>query len=193
MKRIITISREFGAGGGSIGNAVAKKLGFEYYDKEIILKAAGKSNMDIDRVMKWDEKVPSNFGFAQSLFDFYNRPQGEKLYAAQEAIIREIGEKGKCVIVGRNANTILKNFEDSLHVFVYADPYWRMEHMKAKMPDTTEAKISEEMHTIDRARKKFCSYYTNTEFGVADYYDICLNASALGIDNCIDVLYQLCK
>lgn len=64
--------------------------------------------MDIDRVMKWDEKVPSNFGFAQSLFDFYNRPQGEKLYAAQEAIIREIGEKGKCVIVGRNANTILK-------------------------------------------------------------------------------------
>jgi len=73
MKRIITISREFGAGGGSIGSAVAKKLGFEYYDKEIILKAAGKSNMDIDRVMKWDEKVPSNFGFAQSLFDFYNR------------------------------------------------------------------------------------------------------------------------
>ena len=64
-------------GGGSIGSAVAKKLGFEYYDKEIILKAAGKSNMDIDRVMKWDEKVPSNFGFAQSLFDFYNRPQGE--------------------------------------------------------------------------------------------------------------------
>ena len=124
MKRIITISREFGAGGGSIGSAVAKKLGFEYYDKEIILKAAGKSNMDIDRVMKWDEKVPSNFGFAQSLFDFYNRPQGEKLYSAQEAIIREIGEKGKCVIVGRNANTILKNFEDSLHVFVYADPYW---------------------------------------------------------------------
>ena len=55
MKRIITISREFGAGGGSIGSAVAKKLGFEYYDKEIILKAAGKSNMDIDRVMKWDE------------------------------------------------------------------------------------------------------------------------------------------
>ena len=88
---------------------------------------------------------------------------------------------------------VLKNFEDSLHVFVYADPYWRMEHMKAKMPDMTEAKISEEMHTIDRARKKFCSYYTNTEFGVADYYDICLNASALGIDNCIDVLYQLCK
>lgn len=65
MKRIITISREFGAGGGSIGSAVAKKLGFEYYDKEIILKAAGKSNMDIDRVMKWDEKVPSNFGFAR--------------------------------------------------------------------------------------------------------------------------------
>ena len=90
-----------------------------------------------------------------------------------------------------------KNFESMKQADPTFEPtmldYLRMEHMKAKMPDMTEAKISEEMHTIDRARKKFCSYYTNTEFGVADYYDICLNASALGIDNCIDVLYQLCK
>ena len=97
------------------------------------------------------------------------------------------------MIVGRNANTILKNFEDSLHVFDMLGSLLAHGTYEGKMPDMTEAKISEEMHTIDRARKKFCSYYTNTEFGVADYYDICLNASALGIDNCIDVLYQLCK
>ena len=111
----------------------------------------------------------------------------------QEKVIREIGEKGNCVIVGRNANTILKEYENSLHVFIHANPYWRMEHMKAKMPDATEAKISEEIHTIDRARKKYCAYYTNTEFGVADSYDICLNSSTLGIDTCVNILYELSK
>ncbi len=193
MKRIITISREFGAAGGTIGYALAQKLGYEYYDKELILKAARASNIDPESVMRWDERVSVNFGFAQSLFDFYNKPLSEKLYAVQEKVIREIGEKGNCVIVGRNANTILKEYENSLHVFIHANPYWRMEHMKTKMPDATEAKISEEIHTIDRARKKYCAYYTNTEFGVADSYDICLNSSTLGIDTCVNILYELSK
>ncbi|MDD6491866.1 MAG: cytidylate kinase-like family protein [Firmicutes bacterium] len=193
MKRIITISREFGAAGGTIGYALAQKLGYEYFDKELILKAARASHMDPESVMRWDEKVSFNFGFAQSLFDFYNKPLSEKLYLVQEKVIREIGEKGNCVIVGRNANTILKEYENSLHVFIHANPYWRMEHMKAKMPDASAAKISEEMHAIDKARKKYCAYYTNTDFGVADYYDICLDSSSLGIDACINILYELSK
>lgn len=193
MKKIITISREFGAGGGEIGRSVAKALNYEYYDKEIILKAARESNVDVESLLKWDEKVPMNFGFAQSLFDFYNKPLSEKLFDVQQKVIKEIGEKGNCVIVGRNANTILKEFDYGLHVFIYADPYWRMERMKEKMPDTTEAKISEELRIIDKTRKKFCMYYTNTEFGVADYYDICLNTSKLGIDTCIDIICNLAR
>ena len=193
MKKIITISREFGAGGGEIGRKIAQALNYDYYDKEIILKTAKESNVDVESLLKWDEKVPMNFGFAQSLFDFYNKPLSEKLFDAQQQVIRKIGEKGNCVIVGRNANTILKEFDHSLHVFVYADPYWRMERMREKMPDATGAKMSEEIRAIDRTRKKYCSYYTNTEFGVADYYDICLNTSSLGIDTCVDILLQLAK
>lgn len=191
MKRIITISREFGAAGGTIGYQLAQRLGYEYYDKEIILRAARSSNMDVESMMKWDEKVPADFGFAQSLFDFYNKPLGEKIFSAQEKIIQEIGEKGNCVIVGRNADTILREYENSLHVFIHAKEYWRMEHMKQKMPDATEAKIIEEIHTVDKARRKYCSFYTNKEFGVADSYDICLSSSALGIDTCVEILYQL--
>ena len=191
MKKIITISREFGAGGGEIGRKVAEELGYHYYDKEIILKAARSSNVDVESMMRWDEKVPVNFGFAQSLFDFYNKPLNEKLFEIQRNVIREIGEKGNCVIVGRNANTILKEFENGLHIFVHAAPYWHMQRMKDKMPDATEAKISEEIRSIDKARRKYCSYYTNTEFGVADYYDICLNTSALGIDTCVDIVCRL--
>jgi hypothetical protein len=68
-----------------------------------------------------------------------------------------------------------------------------MEHMKEKMPDATEAKIAEEIRTIDKARKKYCSYYTNTEFGVADYYDICLSTSSLGIETCIETICDIAK
>ena len=191
MKKIITISREFGAGGSAIGMEVAKRLGFEFYDKAIILRTAKESNIDVESILRWDEKVPKNFGFAQSLFDFYNRPLNEKLFDAQKDVIRRIGEKGKCVIVGRNANTILKEFDNCLHVFVHADPYWGMEHMKEKMPDATEAKISEQIRVIDKARRKYCAYYTNTEFGVADYYDISLNSSSLGIETCIDTICNI--
>ncbi len=191
MKRIITISREFGAGGGEIGREVASRLHYEYYDKAIILRAAKESNIDMESILKWDEKVPVNFGFAQSLFDFYNKPLNEKLFEVQQQVIRKIGEKGSCVIVGRNANTILKEFDNCLHVFVHADPYWRLERMKEKMPDATEAKISEEIRAIDKARKKYCAYYTNTEFGVADYYDISLNTSSLGIAACVDTICNI--
>lgn len=191
MKKIITISREFGAGGGEIGRNVAKALNYEYFDKEIILKTAREYNIDVNSLLRWDEKVPMDFGFAQSLFDFYNKPLSEKLFDAQKQVIKRIGEAGNCVIVGRNANTILKEFDYGLHIFIHADPGWRLERMKAKMSDATEAKISEEMSRIDKMRRKFCFYYTNTEFGVADYYDLCLNTSKLGIDACVDIICHI--
>lgn len=193
MKKIITISREFGAGGGEIGERLARALGYECYNKELILKAASQSNVDMKSIIKWDEKVPLDFGFTQSLFDFYNRPLSDRLFEAQKEVIREFGEKGKCVIIGRNGNQILKEFDSCLHVFIHADPYWRLKRMKKKMPEVSEAKISEEIRAIDKMRKKYCTYYTNTEFGKAEYYDITLNTSRLGIDACLEILIKLAK
>mgnify|MGYP003084780828 FL=1 len=106
MRKIITISREFGAGGGAIGKAVASELGYEYYDKAIILRAAKEANIDVASGYRWDESVPINFGFAQSLFDFYNKPFNEKLFEAQKEVIRKIGEKGNCVIVGDRKSVV---------------------------------------------------------------------------------------
>lgn len=193
MNKIITISREFGAGGGELGRKVAKALNYDYYDKEIIIQAARESNIDVESMIRWDEKVPMNFGFAQSLFDFYNKPLSDKLFNALEQLIKKIGEKGNCVIVGRNANTILKEFDYGLHVFVHADPHWRLERMKGKMPDASEVKLSEQIRLIDKTRKKYSMYYTNTEFGVADSYDICLNTSKFGIDTCVDIICDLAR
>jgi len=193
MKRIITISREFGAGGGEIGRRVAEELGYFYYDKSIILQAAKESNVDIERLIRYDEKVPFNFGFAQSLFDFYNRPLNEKLFEIQKKVIMRIGEKGSCVIVGRNANTILKEFDQGLHVFIHAAPKWRLKRMQQEFPDIKKESFKDQMKSIDRERRKYCAHYTNTEFGVADYYDLCLNTSRLGIDACVDTIVKLAQ
>ncbi|MBP5384918.1 MAG: cytidylate kinase-like family protein [Lachnospiraceae bacterium] len=191
MKNIITISREYGAGGGEIGKALAGELGFEYFDKSIILNVAREANIDVEHADKWDEVVPKNFGFAQSLFDFYNRPLSEKLFAAQSKVIREIGERGNCVIVGRNANSILREFDHSLHVFLHANVKWRVQRMLEQVEGTTADKLLEQVEVIDKRRRKYCSYYTNTEFGEAKYYDVCLDTGRLGIGQCVKLLLQM--
>jgi len=189
MKKIITISRQFGAGGGQIGKAVAERLGYYYLDKDMIIRSAMESsNLTAADFRMYDEKVPLNFGFGQSLFDFYNKPLNERLFAAQREAILKAGEKGNCVIVGRNANVVLKEFDYSLHVFVSASQYFRLQNLKSKMPDYSESKILEEMKSVDRTRRKYCTYYTNTEFGHADYYDLTLKSSTLGIDTCVDII-----
>ena len=188
MKKIITISREFGAGGGEIGAKVAEALNWEYYHKELILRAAADSNIDVSNLLEWDEKVPVSFGFTQSLFDFYSRPMSEQVFEAQKKVILEIGQKGKCVITGRNANMILKEFDGCLNIFVHADFDWRLRRMKEKMPDFTEEHVAAEINAIDKKRRKYCTFFTKTEFGHTDFYDICLDTSRLGIDTCVDII-----
>ena len=188
MKKIITISREFGAGGGEIGAKVAEALNWEYYHKELILRAAADSNIDVSNLIEWDEKVPVSFGFTQSLFDFYSRPMSEQVFEAQKKVILEIGQKGKCVITGRNANMILKEFDGCLNIFVHADFDWRLRRMKEKMPDFTEEQVAAEINAIDKKRRKYCTFFTKTEFGHSDFYDICLDTSRLGIDTCVDII-----
>ena len=188
MKKIITISREFGAGGGEIGAKVAEALNWEYYHKELILRAAADSNIDVSNLLEWDEKVPVSFGFTQSLFDFYSRPMSEQVFEAQKKVILEIGQKGKCVITGRNANMILKEFDGCINIFVHADFDWRLRRMKEKMPDFTEEQVAAEINAIDKKRRKYCTFFTKTEFGHSDFYDICLDTSRLGIDTCVDII-----
>ena len=188
MKKIITISRECGAGGGEIGAKVAEALNWEYYHKELILRAAADSNIDVSNLLEWDEKVPVSFGFTQSLFDFYSRPMSEQVFEAQKKVILEIGQKGKCVITGRNANMILKEFDGCLNIFVHADFDWRLRRMKEKMPDFTEEQVAAEINAIDKKRRKYCTFFTKTEFGHSDFYDICLDTSRLGIDTCVDII-----
>ena len=191
MKNIITRSRQFGSGGGTIGKMTAQRLGYYYCDKDMILRAALESgNLTPQEVQYYDEKVPKEFGFGQSLFDFYNKPLDERLFRAQTEAIKKVAEKGNCVIVGRNANIVLKEFDRTLHVFISASEHFRIERMKNEMPGVSEDKVIERIHAVDKTRKKYCKHYTDTEFGNAMYYDLSLKSSTLGIDNCVDLICQ---
>ncbi|MCR4762319.1 MAG: cytidylate kinase-like family protein [Lachnospiraceae bacterium] len=194
MRKIITISREFGAGGSQIGTAVAERLGYYFMDKDMIIRSAVESTNLTPRDFRlYDEKVPFNFGFGQSLFDFYNKPLDARLFEAQRGAILKAAEAGNCVIVGRNANIILKEFDYSLHVFVSASTYYKLNNLRSKMPGVSDDRILEHMRDVDRARRKYCSYYTQTKFGHAEHYDLCLKSSSLGIDTCADIICRIAE
>ncbi len=192
MKTIITISREFGAAGAEIGQKVAERLGYYYCDKDMVIHSAmADGTISKEELKMYDEKL--HLGFGQRLFDFYNKPLNERLFEAQRKALMKIGAKGKCVIVGRNANVVLKEFDRSLHVFISASPYFRLQNLKKKMPGVSEDKILEEMKNVDKARRRYCTYYTNTEFGNADYYDLMLKSSSIGIDECVDIICRIAE
>ena len=191
MKRIITIGREFGAGGGTLGRRLAKELGIEYYDRDIILATAKASaHLTPEQVRQWDERVPKEFGFTQSLFNFYSKPLGEELWNAQVHAIRELADKESCVIVGRNADYILKEYDHCLRVFVHADRSWRLLLMRQEMPDTPWNVLESDMDTADRARRAYCEKMTGRTYGDSRNYDLTLCTSTLGLEKAYQSLKQ---
>ncbi|MDO4260496.1 MAG: cytidylate kinase-like family protein [Eubacteriales bacterium] len=189
MKKVITIAREFGAGGGEIGRRVAKELGLQFYDKDIIIRTAlADPKLNPEQVRKWDERVPSSFGFAQSLFDFYNKPLDEQLWQAQRDAIRDMANHENCVIVGRNSEYILSEFDHCLRVFAHAGFQWRVNRMAGMMPGVPLEQVASDVRQADRARKKSCEYYTGTIYGDARNYDLTVNTEKLGVDRAVELV-----
>ncbi|MCD7709190.1 MAG: cytidylate kinase-like family protein [Clostridiales bacterium] len=190
MKKIITIGREFGAGGGEIGRRLSETLGIPYYDKDIILRTAiANKKLDPELVRKWDERVPKSFGFAQSLFDFYNRPLDEELWIGQRDAIREMANRESCVIVGRNSDYILGEFDHCLKVFIHADFQWRANRMSGLMEEETPMlQVMADVRQVDRARKRYCEHYTHQVYGDARNFDLTLNTGKLGIDRALELV-----
>ena len=129
-KRIITISREFGSGGRFIGEEVAKKLGIAYYDKNIINEIAEKSGLSPEYVQESTELSPKQglFAYAFAGRDIIGKSVEDIVYEAQRKVILELADKEACVIIGRNADYILKDRDDVLNVFGKEKLLDAMEH-----------------------------------------------------------------
>ena len=196
-KTIITISREFGSGGLDIGVKLAEKLGIPCYDKELIALAAKESGFALDFIKENGEYGNNSLlfniaisSFGVPSFSHNNISAPDKIYILQNNIIREIADKGPCIIMGRSADYILRERDDVLNVFVYASSMeFKKEILKSNGTPATEKEIKKK----DKIRATNYKRYTSKEWGKASNYHLCLDASVLGIDKCVELILEAVK
>ena len=193
-KRIITISREFGSGGRFIGEEVAKKLGVAYYDKDIIGKIAEQSGLSPEYIQENAELSPKKglFAYAFSGRDITGKSVGDMVYEAQRKIIMEIAEKESCVIIGRNADFILKDRNDVLNVFIHGDMPEKIQRI-IDLYNVEEKEAVKMMADTDKRRMTNYNFYTEQKWGKASNYTLCLNSSQLGYDRCERIIMECSK
>ena len=191
--RIITIGREFGSGGRTIGREVAKKLGIPCYDQELIEKMAEESGFTREYVEKESENASLGSWAASALGmdGTYTAPTNQnRLWAVQSRIIREIAEKESCVIVGRCADVILEDKANLLRVFIHADFDARAKRIVEKYGET-EVPTEKRLRDKDKRRALYYQFYTDRKWGDIENYDIILNSSTLGLERCADIIASL--
>ena len=184
-KRIITISREFGSGGRFIGEEVAKKLGIAYYDKNIINEIAEKSGLSPEYIQENAELSPKKglFAYAFAGRDITGKSIEDMVYEAQRNVILELADKEPCVIIGRNADYILKDRDDVSNVFIHGDAPEKMQRIR-QIYHVSEKDAAKMMADTDKRRMANYNFYTNQKWGKASNYTLCLNSSQLGYDRC---------
>lgn len=190
-KRIITISREFGSGGRFIGEEVAKKLGIAYYDKNIINEIAEKSGLSPEYIQENAELSPKKglFAYAFAGRDVTGKSVEDMVYEAQRNVILELADKEPCVIIGRNADYILKDRDDVLNVFIHGGTPEKIQRI-TRLYNVEEQKAVKMMVDIDKRRMVNYNFYTNQKWGKADNYTLCLNSSQLGYDRCEKIIME---
>lgn len=194
-KNIITISREFGSGGRTIGRLVAQKLGYDFYDGELVKKVAEETGFNEKYIEQEGEYAPVKswlaYAFSVRGVDAVTggMSNDDYLWATQYKVIREIAEKGNCVIVGRCADYILRDHDNCLNVYVHADMKARAERIVKKYGEKT-ASPRKRLEEKDKRRKLHYKRYTGQDWGVSQNYHLCLDSSVLGIGRCVDMIIE---
>ena len=193
--RVITIARSYGSGGRKMGKLLAKELGFEYYDREILRIASDESGISEELFDQVDEikKMPL-FRITRDVYtgevippDSDDFISNENLFRYQAKIIRELAATRNCVIVGRCANFILRGRENVLNVFVTApvvDCVRRVMETDGLNLEEAEKKIKK----VDKRRADYFKYFTGREWHDAALYDLCLNTGHMSEQKCVDIV-----
>lgn len=191
-KRVITISREFGSGGRTIGRQLAEKLGVSCYDKELIEKLAEQTGLAKKYIEEQGEYAPSSHPFSYAFVGrgLNGMSVSDYLWNEQKKKIEEIAQKESCVIVGRCADYILRDREDVLNVFVHAPKTCRAERI-VKVYGETDTKPEKRLREKDKKRAINYRYYTEQGWGYAANYHITLDSSRFGIEGCVNLLFDI--
>ena len=191
---VITIARQYGSGGRTVGEMLAEKMGIHFYDKELMKLASDESGINEALFVNADEKVKATklLNIAKSAYggelispesdDFTS---SDNLFNYQAKIIRELAAKESCVIMGRCADYILKDYDNVLSVFVHAPKDFCMEQA-AKKHSMTEKELERFITKTDRHRAGYYKYHTGREWTDARNYDLCLDSSKLGFERCVE-------
>lgn len=195
---IVTISRQFGSGGRSIGKKVAEALGFAYYDKELVKQVSMATGFAPEYIEEKGEYAQSRsrlsylFTTVGTAGVMNGMSAADYLYTMQRKVILDIAEKGSCVIVGRCADYILRDREDALHVFIHAPIPYRAERI-VRLYGVSEQSPEKRLADKDGKRRINYEHFTGRPWGAADNYAISLNTEAIGEDACVRLLTEIVK
>lgn len=190
--RIVTISREFGSGGRTVGKKLAQKLQIPCYDQEIIEKIAAESGFAEDYIRDRSEYSPHTSWIANAFSErsFSGVNNQDAIWMLQRKIILDLAAQGPCVIVGRCADYILRNVADCLRVFIHADFDKRAERI-VEVYGETDVPTEKRLRDKDKRRAAYYQFYTDTKWGLAQNYHISLDSGTIGIDRCVELLADL--
>lgn len=191
-KKVITISREFGSGGRVIGEAVAKKLGYKYYDKDIIEKVAEETGFSKEFIEKRGEYANSKniFAYAFSGRDASGMSIEDYVFNAQRKIVLDIASEGNAIIVGRCADYILRENKDVINIFIIGNMDKKIERIM-KLYSLNESDAKKLIKDMDKKRSINYNYYTDQVWGKSHNYAMTLNSSLIGMEQCIDIIAGL--
>ncbi len=196
-KKIITISRQYGSGGRYVARMLAERLGYAFYDNELITLAAKESGFSESLFENIEKK--SSYSLLYSLSTFgapaggvYGLSINDRAFIIQSDIIKQAAEKGPCVIVGRCADYILKERSDVINVFLHSDLESRTARA-VKYYGIEEKKAKEHVQKTDRKRASYYNYFTGENWGDIKNYHISLDTDFIGIENCVDILEKYAK
>ena len=196
MNKVITISREYGAGGHTIGKRVAQELGIEIYDKDIVRETVRASGFETEVVQEEEEDVSKASTFLKSLCSssvHYQDPQ-EVIHEVQTAVILQFAKKGPCVILGRCADDILRESDmDVLNVFIHADDLHRAVRISEMTGITNATELQKLMAKKDSSRRNYYEHYTHKKWGDSHNYDLTLDSGKLGVDLCVQMIVEAAK
>ncbi len=190
--RVITISRQFGSGGRTIGKEVAEKLSIPCYDQELIEKIAEDTGLTAEFVSDHTENTLYSTILASAFNTYSATATQDYLWDIQVKIITKLAEEGPCVIVGRCADYILRDKADLLKVFIHADDESRA-HRIVNLYGQKEDSPPKRLAKKDKRRAAYYRFYTDIEWGDVKNYHIALDSGKLGIEKCVDIITNLYK
>lgn len=197
---IITVGRQFGSGGRVLGRKLADRLGFGYYDKELLAQAARQAGVGEEFFERNDERFPS---FINGLFSFAmglnnvncyagsTSISGDSLYRAQSDFIHSLADKESCVIVGRTADYVLRDYPRTVNIFVHAPvEECARRIMKRDADAPTLEKARNKAVKLNKLRANYYNFYTDKEWGAASSYDLCIDTSLMPMDGIVEVIVE---